>query len=188
MISAANRAATYSALAAGALLLFTPGCGREDASESEASPAADAQTVATAPEQIPGPEEDPFGAAPAPAPTPDRPAAGTTIETSSGAIITVQDAGEGPAVAPGQDVTLRYAIFREGEEASLETSDRTGPLVIEEVGSRSTLAGLDEALTHLYIGSKARIAIPPGSGPSLAAASVPANETLVLEIEVVGAE
>jgi len=110
----------------------------------------------------------------------------TTYE--SGLKIIVIRKGEGPTAKPGDKVTVHYSgYFTDGRmfDSSVE---RAMPISLK-AGTGQVIKGWDEALLKLPKGTKARIILPPALaygdreiGP------IPANSTLVFDIEIIEVE
>jgi FKBP-type peptidyl-prolyl cis-trans isomerase len=92
--------------------------------------------------------------------------------------------GDGPRPSGSSRVTCRYrATLVNGAE--FDSSDRggsTGKLAVDE-----TLAGVQEALRLMPVGSRWQVVVPPSlaSGPPRAMMLVPPNQALIYDLELV---
>lgn len=114
---------------------------------------------------------------------------GDVITTASGLqYIEVQ---EGTGVAPkvGQTVYVHYrGTLQDGTQFD-SSYDRGAPLSFV-LGTGRVIAGWDEGIALMKVGGKAKLTIPPelGYGSREIPGVIPANSTLIFEVELVSVE
>ena len=94
--------------------------------------------------------------------------------------------GQGPAARSGSTVAVQYTGWlTNGRE--FDSSRRGKPLEFR-IGNREVIDGWDEGLTGMKVGGKRKLVIPPslGYGAEGSPPVIPANATLVFEVELVG--
>ena len=96
--------------------------------------------------------------------------------------------GTGKSPQTGQRVTVHYTgTFTNGTKFD-SSRDRGQPFTFV-IGNGNVIKGWDEATAMLKVGSKARVTIPPELGYGRRAMGpIPANATLVFDVELVSAE
>jgi peptidylprolyl isomerase len=106
------------------------------------------------------------------------------MTTASGVKIEITHKGNGIKPAEGDKVTVHYT-GRLTDGTRFDSSvDRNSPFSFN-VGTGQVIQGWDEAFLELQQGDKAIITIPPDAGyGSRAVGSIPANSTLVFEVEL----
>jgi len=107
------------------------------------------------------------------------------ISTQSGLKYGDFTIGCGRAPRAGQSVTLQYtAWLANGKEFDSSRVGGRRPISFV-LGSGQVIPGLDQGVTTMHVGGKRRLVIPPslGFGPT-ARGAVPANSTLVLDVEL----
>lgn len=96
--------------------------------------------------------------------------------------------GTGPAVAAGQMVTVEY----DGRlpDGSQFDATRPGASVQFQVGVGRLIAGWDQGLVGMPVGTKRMLIVPPslGYGPVGAPPVIPPNATLVFTVTVVAVQ
>ncbi len=132
-----------------------------------AAPAASAPPRATAPNAPPGPppQLDPDG-------------------------LSIQDLklGKGPALGKGQTAVVHYTGTLE-TGAVFDSSLTRGEPFSFAVGKRHVIEGWERGVLGMRKGGVRRVVIPPALGyGSRAMATIPANSTLIFEIELLGIE
>jgi peptidylprolyl isomerase len=96
--------------------------------------------------------------------------------------------GTGAVAAAGQSVTVHYVgTLTSGQE--FDSSRRKGTPFSFKLGSRGVIAGWDEGVAGMKVGELRKLIIPPelgygarGQGP------IPANSTLLFEVELIGVQ
>ena len=110
------------------------------------------------------------------------------IETSSGLkyIITKEGLGQKPVI--GQTVVVHYSGFLMDGTKFDSSYDRNTPFEFP-IGQKKVILGWDEGILLLNIGSKAKLIIPPhlGYGSRGAGGVIPANATLIFDVELINA-
>lgn len=115
-----------------------------------------------------------------------------TIDRGDGCLVEVLLDGPGRELVAGDEVILAYDARVCGAEAPFaSTRDwveacrvKLGP-----TGDPPLIAGLVRGLTGLTVGTKARIEVPPALAygrEGLPAAGIPADASLVFEVEILG--
>jgi peptidylprolyl isomerase len=122
---------------------------------------------------------------PTPAPLQDEAEAGMTT-TPSGLQYLITEAGTGPQAEPGNFVSVHYTGTLEDGTKFDSSLDRGEPIIFP-LGQGRVIAGWDEGIALLTVGSKARLVIPPelAYGEQGAGSVIPPNATLILEVELV---
>lgn len=125
-----------------------------------------------------------------------------TVRLMSGLRYIEYRRGTGMKIEPGMQIAVNYAGYlTDGTlfDTSLDSVarmrgfDRGGvpfePLGFQ-VGKGKVIVGWDEGLTHdMYVGGKRRLIIPPALGyGSYQHGAIPANSTLIFDVEVVSAD
>ena len=88
---------------------------------------------------------------------------------------------------PGQTVTVHYTGYLIDGSQWDSSRDRGKPFKFK-LGAEQVIRGLDDGISQLSIGERAKIIIPPGLGygakgfPGL----IPPNSTLIFDIELLG--
>jgi FKBP-type peptidyl-prolyl cis-trans isomerase len=93
--------------------------------------------------------------------------------------------GQGPAAGPGNTVAVRYTGWLTNGREFDASRDR--PLEFR-IGNHEVIDGWDEGLTGMKVGGKRKLVIPPslGYGAEGSPPVIPANATLIFEVELVG--
>jgi peptidylprolyl isomerase len=97
--------------------------------------------------------------------------------------------GDGPTPETGQVCVVHYTgwLWENGEKGKKFDSsvDRDDPLEFP-VGKRRVIAGWDEGVASMKVGSKRELLIPPdlGYGPRGFPGAIPPNSTLFFEVEL----
>jgi peptidylprolyl isomerase len=140
-------------------------------------------------ESEPAAEQAKSEAAPA---TPSPLAEPITIDKGDGCTVVIHEQGRGPAARIGDALTIDYVGRVRDSEAPFATTSGWNERCRIELGTASTprvVAGLARGLEGLKAGSKATITVPPALGygkSGLPDAGIPADATLVFEVEVAG--
>ena len=120
--------------------------------------------------------------------SPDNPA---TVEeedyvtTESGLKYTDFVVGEGASPETGQSVTVHYTGWLEDGTKFDSSLDRGEPFTFQ-IGMGQVIAGWDEGVSTMKVGGKRQLVIPPdlGYGEQGAGNVIPANATLIFEVEL----
>lgn len=107
-----------------------------------------------------------------------------STRTSSGLYYRDILAGDGPAVAAGQQVSVTYTGWLpDGKQFD------AGPYAFR-LGARAVIPGWDEGLVGMRVGGTRQLIIPPslGYGAMGNPPVIPANAILVFNIDVVGVQ
>jgi FKBP-type peptidyl-prolyl cis-trans isomerase FkpA len=95
-------------------------------------------------------------------------------------------AGGGRAVQPGQCVTVQYTGWLTSGAKFDSSRDRSGGFQLIAGSGGQVIAGWQEGIPGIKVGGKRRLVIPPALGYGVAGQppTIPANSTLVFDIEV----
>jgi FKBP-type peptidyl-prolyl cis-trans isomerase len=148
------------------LACLTSGCGR-------ATPAA--STAATAPAGA--------GAAAGSDATP------RTIDRGDGCVVEVTQEGAGCEAHVGDEVLVAYDAHVKDAEATIASTRGWDEPCRFRIGEPGTIRGLSRGLEGVREGSKVRIEVPPALGygkDGCPGSNVPADATLVFEVELLG--
>lgn len=110
----------------------------------------------------------------------------TSKTTKSGLQYIIVEQGTGEKVLANKMIKVHYSGFLE-DGTQFDSSVERGTPIEFEVGIKRVIAGWDEGLQLLNVGTKARFVIPAnlaygpkGSGP------IPPNATIIFDVEVMG--
>lgn len=94
--------------------------------------------------------------------------------------------GTGPSPVAGQTVTVHYTgTLLDGSK--FESSLDTGQPANFRIGVGQVIKGWDEGLMTMKVGGKRKLTVPPHLGyKNMPRAKIPANSTLVFEVELLG--
>jgi len=109
--------------------------------------------------------------------------------TPSGLKVQILASGKGDLVAaPGQKVTVHYTGWVEGGRKFDSSRERSTPWQFT-LGQGDVIKGWDEGVAGMTLHEKRRLIIPPelGYGPK-AQRKIPANSTLIFDIEFLGVD
>ena len=132
------------------------------------------------------------GRDPEPKPAPESPSLPVprTVEKGDGCTVEITEDGAGAVANFGDEVALACeARVKDGEAKFLSTAGWDVPLRIR-IGDPAVLPGLSRGLLGLSAGTRARIEVSPALGygaKGSPSAGIPADATLVFDVEVVGA-
>jgi FKBP-type peptidyl-prolyl cis-trans isomerase FkpA len=110
----------------------------------------------------------------------------TTTPTGGGTLV-VEDlvVGTGATAVAGDTVTVNY-VGTLTNGTKFDSSYDRGQTFSFRVGAGSVIAGWDQGVPGMKVGGKRRLTIPPSLGyGNQAAGPIPANSTLVFEIDLV---
>lgn len=106
------------------------------------------------------------------------------VTTASGLKYIILQDGNGENATSGKVVTVNYSGYLPDGTIFDSSVERNEPITFV-LGQGQVLKGWDEGLTLLKKGSKAQIIIPPQLGyGSMAMGKIPANSTLIFDIEL----
>ncbi len=94
--------------------------------------------------------------------------------------------GTGPAVANGQCITVQYTGWLADGSKFDSSRDRDGGFQLTAGSGGQVIVGWQEGIPGIKVGGKRRLIIPPalGYGASGRPPTIPANATLIFDIEV----
>jgi len=106
--------------------------------------------------------------------------------TPSGLHYTDLAVGNGPAAGRGSTVAVQYTGWL-ANGRQFDSSRGGNPLEFR-IGNHEVIEGWDEGLTGMKVGGKRKLVIPPALayGAEGSPPVIPANATLVFEVELVG--
>jgi peptidylprolyl isomerase len=111
----------------------------------------------------------------------------TEYKTASGLKYKITEAGTGNKIKNGDRVTVHYTGRLTNGSKFDSSKDRNQPFSFK-VGAGQVIRGWDEGLTLLKVGDKATLTIPAELGyGSRDMGTIPANSTLIFDIEVLDA-
>ena len=106
--------------------------------------------------------------------------------TGSGLLYQDLAAGTGDASAAGRDVTVHYTGWLPDGTKFDSSRDRNQPFAFR-LGARRVIAGWDEGVAGMRVGGVRKLVIPPALGyGARATGPIPANSTLVFDVELLG--
>ncbi len=115
---------------------------------------------------------------------------GDVITTADGLQYIVVRKGTGDIVTAGEDVTVNYSVWLQDTGQLFDSSFNPGrtPLVFA-LGYGKVIKGWDEGLVGMRIGELRRLIIPPELAyGSFRQNQIPANSTLIYDVEMLSAE
>ncbi len=114
------------------------------------------------------------------------------MTTASGLQIEDITVGTGPAPKPGQICSVHYTgwLYENGAKGKKFDSsvDRGKPFAFR-IGGHQVIEGWDEGVATMKVGGKRLLIIPPSLGygsQDVGGGLIPANSTLVFEVELLG--
>jgi peptidylprolyl isomerase len=122
-------------------------------------------------------------------PSASRAQTGKIMTTSSGLQITEIKAGTGASPRTGQTCVMHYTgwLYENGQKGKKFDSsvDRGEPFEFP-IGTGRVIKGWDEGVASMKVGGKRTLIIPPslGYGARGAGGVIPANATLIFEVEL----
>jgi len=117
--------------------------------------------------------------------------AASEVTTPSGLRIIDSRVGTGAQPQAGQDVTVHYTgwLYLNGKKGKKFDSsrDRGQPFTFT-LGHMSVIKGWDEGVATMRVGGKRTLIIPPelGYGAEGAGNDIPANATLIFDVDLLG--
>jgi FKBP-type peptidyl-prolyl cis-trans isomerase len=105
--------------------------------------------------------------------------------TESGLKYIIVEEGEGETAISGNVVTVHYSgYFQDGTK--FDSSVEKDEPITFALGNRQVIPGWDEGITLMNKGSKARFIIPPTLAyGDMAVGKIPANSTLIFDVELI---
>ena len=104
--------------------------------------------------------------------------------TADGLQIEDQTVGTGGEAKSGDTVTVNYLGTLENGTKFDSSYDRNQPFTTQ-IGVGQVIQGWDEGIVGMKVGGKRKLTIPPALGyGSQATGSIPANSTLIFEVEL----
>jgi len=97
--------------------------------------------------------------------------------------------GCGPAVKTGDKVSVMYTGWlSDGTQFDTSRQSGRGPFPLT-LGQHQVITGWEEGIPGMHVGGKRRLVIPPalGYGPAGQPPTIPANATLVFDVEILSA-
>ena len=121
----------------------------------------------------------------------DKPEIGP-IQGDPPADLVVEDitVGDGPAAAPGQNVTVHYVGVSHSTGVQFDASwDRGDPFDFP-LGGGQVIAGWDQGVQGMRVGGRRKLTIPPhlGYGSRGAAGVIKPGETLIFVVDLLGVQ
>jgi len=115
----------------------------------------------------------------------DKPATEKKTTTASGLTITIVEEAKNPGAMPGDIVWMHYTgKLSTGEQFDSSAGQKPFKFTL---GKNEVIKGWDEGIVGMKVGEKRNLIIPPALGyGSDARPKIPANSTLVFDIEMVG--
>lgn len=96
--------------------------------------------------------------------------------------------GTGPEAVAGKKVTVHYLGTLTNGTKFDSSYDRNEPFGFT-LGGGQVIKGWDEGVAGMKVGGKRKLVIPPEMGyGNQAVSTIPANSTLVFEVELLGVE
>jgi FKBP-type peptidyl-prolyl cis-trans isomerase len=133
--------------------------------------------------------EAPSGGAAKAAEAPPAEAVPRTVDRGDGLRVEITKDGYGPPSKIGDEVSVVYtARAKSNDQVIASSRDWAAPLRLK-LGEKGVLPGLARALEGLRAGTIARIEIPPALAygkEGNPGSNVPADETLVVDVEILG--
>lgn len=110
------------------------------------------------------------------------------VRTRSGLQYQDTVSGSGSSPAPGQTVTVHYTGWLQSNGQKFDSSVDRGEPFTFTLGVGQVIKGWDEGVASMKVGGKRRLVIPSdlGYGQNGSAPQIPANATLVFDVELLG--
>jgi peptidylprolyl isomerase len=111
----------------------------------------------------------------------------TETKTASGLRYTDLVVGTGASPQKGQKVTVHYTGTLENGTKFDSSRDRNQPFEFT-IGVGQVIRGWDEGVATMKVGGRRKLMIPPdlGYGPNGVPGAIPANATLIFDVELLG--
>ncbi|MBL7891584.1 MAG: FKBP-type peptidyl-prolyl cis-trans isomerase [Bacteroidia bacterium] len=109
-----------------------------------------------------------------------------TVKTASGLQYTITSQGNGPQAHMGDNVKVHYT-GKFTNDTVFDSSVNRGTPFEFMLGRGRVIKGWDEGISYLHVGDKATFIIPPAIGyGDQDSGPIPANSTLVFDVELLG--
>ena len=112
----------------------------------------------------------------------------TATSASTGGTLVVEDlvVGTGATAVAGDTVTVHYVGTLTNGTKFDSSYDHGAPLPPFRLGAGQVIPGFEQGIVGMRIGGKRRLTIPPSLGyGNQALQGIPANSTLVFEVELI---
>ena len=115
------------------------------------------------------------------------------IEMPNGLKYTDTETGDGATAVAGKKVSVHYTGWLSNNDAKVakfdSSADRGQPFQFT-LGAHQVIAGWDEGVAGMKVGGKRTLIIPPelGYGARGAGGVIPANATLIFDVELLGVQ
>jgi hypothetical protein len=115
-------------------------------------------------------------------------ASGPTITTASGLQYIDEKVGDGPSPQTGQTVIVNYRGVTQSTGKEFDSSAKHGQPYEFKIGTGVVIKGWDEGIMTMKVGGKRQLIIPGelAYGRVGRPPDIPANATLVFDVELVG--
>jgi len=113
---------------------------------------------------------------------------GTPVTTADGLQYIDITTGSGPAAKSGDMLAVQYTGWVQASDVKFDSSydSNAGKPFTFTLGQMQVIAGWDEGLVGMKVGGKRRLIIPPSLGyKDQANGSIPANSTLIFDVQLV---
>ncbi len=112
---------------------------------------------------------------------------GKVITTASGLKYQDLKVGTGPVAKSGQHVTVHYVGTLTNGKKFDSSLDHGQPFAFN-LGAQEVIAGWDEGVAGMKVGGKRKLTVPPalGYGDRAMGDAIPANSTLIFEVQLLG--
>lgn len=118
-------------------------------------------------------------------PTPQMQTSNTSTNNNSKLQIADETIGSGPAVKKGDSVEINYVGTLANGTKFDASADHGGPFTTQ-IGVGQVIKGWDEGIIGMKVGGKRKLVIPPSLGyGNQAVGSIPANSTLIFQVQLV---
>jgi peptidylprolyl isomerase len=105
--------------------------------------------------------------------------------SKSGLKYIIVEEGEGENAGSGNVVTVHYSGYLEDGTKFDSSVEKDEPLTFA-LGNKQVIPGWDEGITYMKKGSKARLIVPPSLAyGDMAVGKIPANSTLIFDVELI---
>lgn len=112
----------------------------------------------------------------------------TAAKTTSGLQITDETVGTGAVATDGKQVTVQYTGTLTNGTVFDSSYSRNQPFPFT-LGAGQVIKGWDEGVVGMKVGGKRKLVIPPSLGyGNQAVGSIPANSTLIFEVQLISVQ
>jgi FKBP-type peptidyl-prolyl cis-trans isomerase len=111
---------------------------------------------------------------------------GEAVKTASGLVYEVLKEGTGPVAKSGDKISIHYTgTLTDG--SVFDSSRSRGRPFSTAIGVGAVIRGWDEGVPGMKVGERRRLTIPPELGyGSQVSPKIPANSTLIFDVELMG--